>query len=345
MFRQLVGRGCIREICQGSTWGSKRRLSVAVFGTDEFTVLSLKALHHYGIETNDITSIDVVTRPLKAQGRGYKAIVETPSAEYAQENGMRVLRAESDAEIAALAQNKYDLAVAVSYGSLIPATFLNSLKYCGLNVHPSLLPSLMGAAPLHRAIMDELPFTGVSVQTLHATKFDRGRVLAYSDEIPLTKNETLDTLRARLGLIGAQLLVEVIKDRLFEIPGLDLRNNAKYTKSHARKITKQDFFIRFGSDTVSRVLAKNRALGRLTALHPTDAGEPKRVFLDHLERSDACLTPGQYRVIEDKCHFGVADGTISASVVTCQGYSQECPGQFMKSKRKRKLSQSNIFTV
>lgn len=327
----------------------RRHLSVAVFGTDEFAVCSLKALHNYSQETNDITNIDLITRPLKPHGRGYKTVVETPSAQYAHDNGIRVLRAETDEEITALTANGYDLAVAVSYGSLIPQQFLQSLTHCGLNVHPSLLPSLMGAAPLHRAILNQLPFTGVSVQTLHPTKFDRGRVLAYSDEIPLSGNETLVSLRDRLGPIGAQLLVRAIRDRLFADADLDLRNLKQYSRSYAKKVTKQDSTIDFENDTVSRVLAKNRALGRLTALHPSESGDSKRVFLDDLEPGEeGSLSPGHYRVAEPqkgvfRCEFGVSDGVVSAATMICQGYSQTSPGQFLKSKKKRKLSQNNIF--
>lgn len=44
-----------------------------------------------------------------------------------------------------------------------------------LNVHPSLLPQLRGAAPIQWAIARQLPITGITVQGLGPT-FDSGKV-------------------------------------------------------------------------------------------------------------------------------------------------------------------------
>jgi methionyl-tRNA formyltransferase len=49
-----------------------------------------------------------------------------------------------------------------------------------LNVHPSLLPKLRGAAPIQWAIAKRLPETGATVQQLSKGRFDCGDIVAQS---------------------------------------------------------------------------------------------------------------------------------------------------------------------
>lgn len=193
-------------------------LRIAFFGTDNLGRASLAKLHDLKRRNPSlIETLDLITRSVKPTGRGLQTHIETPAAVFANQNSIPTLRADNTAKVQELFKNghNYNIAVAASYGPLIPASFLGLLKYGGLNVHPSLLPHLRGAAPVPRAILNGDKYTGVSVQTLHPTEFDRGKILAQSEQFPLTENDYCDDVLDRLGERGAELLSDVIENQLF----------------------------------------------------------------------------------------------------------------------------------
>jgi methionyl-tRNA formyltransferase len=56
-----------------------------------------------------------------------------------------------------------DLMVTAAYGNYLPRAFLDIPRLGTLNIHPSLLPSFRGAAPVQRALESGTVATGVSV--------------------------------------------------------------------------------------------------------------------------------------------------------------------------------------
>ena len=144
----------------------------------------------------------------------------------------------------------------------MPPRILGLARHGGLNVHPSLLPDLRGSAPIEHAVLQQRPYTGVSVQTLHPQRFDEGVVLAQTPApgLAIGADETAAALKERLVLVGAHMLVDVLVQRRFVEP---LQSAAWYTgaATYAPKITKQDRFVAFETMTMARVLAVQRALG------------------------------------------------------------------------------------
>ncbi|KAL8392527.1 hypothetical protein RB595_002644 [Gaeumannomyces hyphopodioides] len=115
-----------------------------------------------------------------------------------------------------LEEKQINLLIAVSYGRFIPAHFIRAVKYGGLNIHPSLLPHLRGAAPIQWAIARNHESTGVSLQTLDEHEFDRGHVLAQTPEVAIDPRETTPTLQEKLSGLAATLLVEGLRAGLHE---------------------------------------------------------------------------------------------------------------------------------
>jgi methionyl-tRNA formyltransferase len=76
-----------------------------------------------------------------------------------------------------------NLLLTASFGVLIPKKMLG---YFGashrLNLHPSLLPMLAGAAPIQWAIARQLEKTGVTTQTL-GEKLDSGDIYAQEETV------------------------------------------------------------------------------------------------------------------------------------------------------------------
>jgi len=102
-----------------------------------------------------------------------------------------------------------DLAVVCSYNYKIPKILLNSVKDGFVNVHPSLLPLYRGGNPYSRVIYNNETETGVTIHFMDEN-FDTGDIICQIKQ-PLQEYETMGTLFNRLNLLGAEMLVAVLK--------------------------------------------------------------------------------------------------------------------------------------
>ncbi|KAI5923171.1 Formyltransferase [Camillea tinctor] len=158
-------------------------LHILFCGSDEFSCEVLTALHAEHMRDPDfIRSIDVVVRPPKRVGRGLKVMQGSRVAFLADQLGLPIHQ--RDTFTGWDMPTPINLIIAVSFGLRVPARLLNSAKYGGLNLHPSLLPDLRGPAPLHHAFLRRRSLTGVTLQTLHPTLFDHGVILAQTPADP-----------------------------------------------------------------------------------------------------------------------------------------------------------------
>lgn len=210
-----------------------------------------------------------------------------------------------------------DVAVAVSFGVLIPELYLKAhAKYGGLNVHPSLLPQLAGAAPLHRALLQGLTTTGVSIQTLHPTKFDKGRILM-QQEVPVTEDLlTLPNLSSRLAEVGGELLAETIRRQLY-IPENypDLHN--EYPPSYAKKIVPDERHLDWQHETQQSIITKFSVFGTLFTFKDsvnkkTNKHSLKRILFSnvsryHLPVPQNTLPAGSFQLLNDVLVIKTAD--------------------------------------
>ena len=78
-------------------------------------------------------------------------------------------------------------------------------------MHPSLLPHYRGAAPIHHVLLDDQRRTGVSVIEIHPEQFDSGKILAQCP-VSIYETDSYATLRERLSVVGADLVLQTIKD-------------------------------------------------------------------------------------------------------------------------------------
>lgn len=184
----------------------------------------------------------MLVRPGKPAGRGLKTIQESPCLHLARELGLPVHQRDTftgwtlpycghvsdggeeqtQSPTSLIDKNKkqFNLIIAVSFGLFVPSRVLNSVKYGGLNVHPSLLPDLPGPAPIPWTILAQRPVTGVTLQTLHPAAYDRGVILAQTPApgIPVPPDERSGTLLEKLAAEGAELLVNGLKQELHVPP-------------------------------------------------------------------------------------------------------------------------------
>src|SRR2546422_6769888 len=147
---------------------------VVFFGTPEFAVPSLEALVGGGFGVRA-----AVTQPDRRGGRPGSTQEPPPVKVAAEEEDVPVLQPERPTDptfVARLRALAPDVGVVVAYGHILKPDLLAIPRQGMVNVHPSLLPELRGAAPIAWAIINGLEKTGVTIMQLDAG-MDSGPIL------------------------------------------------------------------------------------------------------------------------------------------------------------------------
>lgn len=183
-------------------------MKIVFMGTPDFSRESLDKIYSAGYDI-----VGVVTTPDRPAGRGMK-LVESEVKKYATEKGLKVFQPEkiskNDEFKDAIRALEPDLVIVVSYGVILPKSFLKIPKLGCINVHPSLLPKYRGSAPIQWAVLNGDEETGVSIMYLDEG-MDSGDVIK-QEKVKIDENETTGELWDRLSKIGADLLLEVVKN-------------------------------------------------------------------------------------------------------------------------------------
>lgn len=180
-------------------------MRIIFMGTPDFSVGTLEALVEAGHEV-----CLVVTQPDKPKGRG-KEMQYTPVKEAALKHGIEVYqpRRIREAEcVEKLRQYNADIMVVIAFGQIIPKEILEMVPYGCVNVHASLLPKYRGAAPIQWSIIDGEAVTGVTTMQMDEG-LDTGDMLLKT-EVPITAEETGESLHDKLAEAGAALCVETL---------------------------------------------------------------------------------------------------------------------------------------
>ncbi len=180
-------------------------MRVVFMGTPDFAVGTLRALVEAG---HDV--VGVFTQPDKPKGRG-KAMQPTPVKEAALEYGIPVYqpRRVREPEVFEILKDLApEVIVVVAFGQIIPQSILDLPPYGCLKVHASLLPKYRGAAPIQWAVIDGEEVSGVTIMRMDAG-LDTGDMIS-KVIVPITKEETGESLFDKLSIAGAKLLVETL---------------------------------------------------------------------------------------------------------------------------------------
>jgi methionyl-tRNA formyltransferase len=178
---------------------------IAFFGTSEFAVPTLEALHQSPRQV-----VVVVTQPDRPRGRGYR-ISEPPVKVQAVALGLPVLqpaRLDDPAFLSAFVHSAPDLGVVAAYGKILNEVVLATPRLGLINVHASLLPRYRGAAPIHRAIMNGEEETGITIVRM-VKALDAGPILAMCRR-PIGPDETSEEVERDLARLGAAVLLQTV---------------------------------------------------------------------------------------------------------------------------------------
>lgn len=177
-------------------------------GTPDFARESLDKLYNSGYEI-----CGIVTVPDRPSGRGMK-LIPSPVKEYALEKKIKIFQPEKITNNTEFKEEikelKPDLVCVVSYGVILPKSFLKIPPMGCINVHPSMLPKYRGPAPIQWAILNGDKNTGVTIMYLNE-QMDAGDIIKQK-EVEIGEDETTGELWNRLSTIGADLLLESVRN-------------------------------------------------------------------------------------------------------------------------------------
>ncbi len=183
-------------------------IQFAFFGTPKFSVDILDKL-----EEADLLPSLVVTAPDRKSGRGQE-LSPPPVAKWAHKRDIETLQPESinnefiDTLKEKSPENGWPVFVVIAYGQILPPELIYLPEHNTLNVHPSLLPKVRGAAPIRGTILNE-DKAGVTIIELDE-KMDHGPIVAQKEVETNTWPPQYPDLKETLTKTGGRLLADTL---------------------------------------------------------------------------------------------------------------------------------------
>lgn len=305
-------------------------MKILFMGTPDFALFSLKSLVEYS-KKSDIEICGVITQPDKPKGRGY-ALMPPPVKQYALEIGLDVYQPETlkdDAFWELLSFLSPDLIVVVAYGKILPKYVIDFPKYGCINVHGSLLPKYRGAAPMQRAIIDGKEKTGITIMYM-AEGLDTGDMLL-SRELTIKENDNFENIHDGLGMLGAEMLVEIIpmlrNGEAVRVPQDDA------ISTYAKKITKEDCHVDFSKDAQTvHNLIRGLSPVPLSFTHTPNGKLLKLIVSKIADRDTPHERVGEVLSLDGKIEIACARGSIYVERVLPEGKARMSAADFIRGR-------------
>jgi len=206
-------------------------------GSPAFALPSL----HILTESERFKPLLVITQPDRPVGRS-KRPMPTLVKQSALEAGIPVLQPENINQpdvIRQLQSLAPDLLITVAYGQKLGKAVRQCARQCAINLHPSLLPKLRGAAPVPFAIWQGFLQTGITIFRLNG-RMDAGPIYQQRPFF-LFPSENATDLLDRMGRLGAKELLSFL-ERFFAQPWEPVPQDEAQT-TYCRKLERQDCLI------------------------------------------------------------------------------------------------------
>lgn len=285
-------------------------MRVVFFGTPEFAVPSLLALIGEGFDV-----VAAVTRPDQPRGRSRSTREPSAVKVAARSEDIPVLEPErptGDAFYRQIEGLAPDVGVVVAYGHILKPALLAIPKRGMVNVHPSLLPDLRGAAPVEWSIVNGLTKTGVTIIQMDEG-MDSGPIL---HQLPheMTDGVTGGELSDHLAELGALALVETLglleQDMLKPVP--QHHDRATFAPKLTRTAARIDW--RAAADAVTRrILGFDPRPGAWTEL----TGREVKVF--RAAAAEGHDAPGTVIAADERLVIATGAGAVAVAEVQPAG--------------------------
>ncbi len=290
-------------------------------GSPIFAVASLEALL-----ASKHQVLGVITQPDRPAGRGLK--LEPPAVKVvAQKHNLPLIQPEKvncQEVYGFLEQLKPDILTVVAYGGFLGEKLLHFCPYPPVNVHPSLLPDLRGAAPMQWALLKGYKETGVSTQFM-VKEMDAGDILLQVT-VPIAPEENGQELQERLKVIGGDLLVKTLDG--LEGGVIQPRPQHGHLATLAPLLTKEHGLVRFPAESAPSIHNKIRGLfpwpGAYTFF------QKKRLKLLRSKLSDLSPrgAPGTFWFANERLYVNCLESVLELLEVQPEGKTRVLPKEF-----------------
>ena len=315
-------------------------MKIIFMGTPAFAVPCLNAI----AKRHEV--VGVCTQPDRPSGRGHK-LQASPVKEAALAHGFPVFQPEtlrlSDdnaketrAQLEALGA---DIFVVAAYGLLLPKGVLAMPAHGCINVHASLLPKYRGASPIHSAILNGDPETGITIMQMD-TGLDTGDIILQKS-LPIPPTETITELHDKMTELGAEALLEALAQIENGTAIRTPQDNALAT--HSPLIKKSDGEINF-ADTTEKILNQIRALNPWPGCFTTYDGDVLKIwkaepFCEAETPSKdgvkgQCPLQGRVDGVPTNLIFKTSDGAIKAIEVQAAGKKRMSAEEFLRGRKR-----------
>ena len=217
---------------------------------------SAQILEHI-LKSNLVNVVGVITQPDKPQGRK-QIITPSPVAELAIKYDLPTYKPTKldDANLSHIKLLKPDIFLVISYGKIIPQSWLDIPTIGTFNIHFSLLPKYRGALCISEAIKNQDKETGVTLMVMDAL-LDHGPIIS-QEKLAIDITDDTATLNTKL----TQLAMQLLDNKLPEICAQKFTSKvqdesiATFTPSH-RSLTRGSAFISW--EEINKSMVENGA--------------------------------------------------------------------------------------
>ena len=295
-------------------------MKAVFFGTPDIASACLERLIAVGVDV-----IYAVTRADKPKGRGYK-VEFSPVKQTALDHGIPVyqpatLRTGEAFEL--LSSLGADVFITVAYGRILPPDILAIPPMGCINMHASLLPSLRGASPISRAIMNGDKVGGVTVMYMDEGLDTGDIVLQKTVDIP--EDMDFGTYYDVITNLGCDALEDYVN---LAANGAVTRTPQDHTNAtYAAKVEKEETLLDFGDDTDS-LYNKIRGLCPAPCAYTYLAG--KRVKVYKAEKGSGSGRPGSILAANKKgIEIASSNGSIIITELQPEGKGRMTASAFL----------------
>ena len=285
-------------------------MKIIFAGTPEFAVPALDALIVAGHQI-----VMALTQPDRPAGRGMK-LKASPVKVLAEQHKLYVFQPETLKDVAVQAQIEAvnaDVMIVAAYGLIIPTVVLNMPRFGCYNIHASLLPRWRGAAPIHRSVLVGDAETGVTIMEV-VPALDAGAMVSRG-VVPITENDTTQTLHDALSKIGADLMVQAMAE-LEQKGTLPSTPQDESLVTYAHKLEKSEAAIDW-QKTAIEISRQVRAFNPFPVAQGLLKGEVCRLWMATAQAGKA--KAGEIVSVHDGVTVGCGEGLLHITELQAPG--------------------------
>jgi methionyl-tRNA formyltransferase len=220
-----------------------------------------------------------------------------------------------------------DAIIVVGYGRIIPPWMIGLPAMGNLNLHASLLPKYRGAAPIQWAIANGETVTGVTTMKIDAG-LDTGDILL-QEELPIAPEDTSETLAPRLASVGADLMVETLRD--FQKGSLHPQPQDHTQATLAPFLKKEDGLIDFHR-SAAKIMNRMRAFKPWPGAFTKFRGKNLQIW--SARSTNQSIPPGVIHIAGDRLLVGCGQSTaLELLEVQPEGKKRMPAGAFFQGYR------------